>query len=124
VYFCQHLTPELVFRDEWRTHDNAAYALAALHLIDADRAAYARIGAPAPGFALAFHDRIGFDARFGALSSHVSVRAPRFAAITIRTPQWREIGARAQAAALPFDTDDSHTVVALPRFDTLLEFVA
>ncbi|MDR5836003.1 VOC family protein [Caballeronia sp. LZ034LL] len=123
VYFCQHLTPEFVFRDEWRTHENGAYALAALHLIDADRAAYARLGEPSARFSLAFHARAAFDARFGSSAAHVSPRAPRFAAITLRTPQWREIGARAKDAALPFETSDVHTVVALPRFDTLLEFV-
>jgi hypothetical protein len=123
VYFCQHLTPELVFRDEWRAHANGAYALASLYLIGADSAAYARLGEPARGFTLAFHERAAFDARFGALAAHVRRRSPRFAAITVRTPQWREIGERAAAANLPFETTEAHSVVALPRFDTLLEWV-
>jgi len=123
VYFCQHLTPELVFRDEWRTHANGAYALAALHLIGADRAAYARLGEPAHGFTFAFHERAAFNGRFGALAAHVAPRSPRFAAITIRTPQWREIGERAAAANLPFETGAARSIVALPRFDTLLEWV-
>jgi hypothetical protein len=28
VYFCQHFTPELVWRDEWRKHENGATAIA------------------------------------------------------------------------------------------------
>lgn len=28
VYFCQHMTPELVWRDEWRHHPNGAFAIA------------------------------------------------------------------------------------------------
>lgn len=123
VYFCQHLTPEFVFRDEWRAHANGAYALATLHLIDADLAAYARIGQSAPGFSLAFHSRAEFDAYFGALATHIEPRAPRFAAITIRTPKWRETGERAAAARLPCVVEDERSVVALPHFDTLLEFV-
>jgi hypothetical protein len=63
VYFCQHLTPELVFREEWRTHANGAYALARLHLIDASQAAYSRLGALAPGFELAFWTRASFSHR-------------------------------------------------------------
>ena len=39
------------------------------------------------------------------------------------TPQWREIGERAAAAGLPAQTEQGRTLVALPRFDTLLEFI-
>jgi len=123
VYFCQHLTPELVFRDEWRAHPNGAYALERLHLIGAPADAYARLGALAPGFELAFHTRGEFDAHFAPLAEHVVERTPRYAAITVRTPQWREIGERATAAGVPTVTQPDRTLVALPRFDTLLEFV-
>jgi hypothetical protein len=123
VYFCQHLTPEQVFRRAWCVHANGAHALAALHLIDADSAAYARLGSCARGFALTFWQRAGFDAHFGALAPCVTDRAPRFAAITIRTPHWREMGARVAAAGLPSVCGDAHSVIVLPQFDTLLEFV-
>ncbi len=123
VYFCQHLTPELVFRDAWRTHANGAYALATLHLIDADREAYARLGELAPGFSTTFWTRPEFDARFGALAARIERRSPRFAAITVCSPQWREIGTRAIAAGLPVEIDAVRSVVGVPRLDTLLEFV-
>lgn len=123
VYFCQHLTPEFVFRDEWQTHANGAYALERLHLIDASETAYSRLGALAPGFELEFWTRDAFDGKFGSFAQHVVKRAPRYAAITIRTPQWREIGERANAAGLPCVTEEVRTLVALPRFDTLLEFL-
>jgi hypothetical protein len=125
VYFCQHLTPELVFRDEWQAHPNGAYALECLHLIGspADAEVYARLGALAPGFELAFWTREAFDAQFGPLTQHVVDRAPRYAAITIRTPQWRDIAARAHTAGLPSVAEQDRTLVAVPRFDTLLEFI-
>ncbi|WP_321937314.1 MULTISPECIES: VOC family protein [unclassified Paraburkholderia] len=123
VYFCQHLTPEFVFREAWRTHANGAYALAALHLVDAEREDYARLGEPGPGFELVFHSRARFDAHFGALAGHVTARAPRYGAVTIRTPKWREIGTYAQHAQLPYEVEATRSLVALPRFDTLLEFV-
>jgi len=123
VYFCQHLTPEFVFRDEWKAHPNGAYALDALHVVDADRDAHARLGEAAAGFRVAFWDRAGFDAYFGALASQLTRRSPRFAAITIRTPRWSEMAKRATGAGLPAVSEDDRTLVALPRFDTLLEFI-
>lgn len=123
VYFCQHLTPELVFRDEWQSHANGARALERLHLIGASADAYSRLGPLAPGFELVFWTREDFDSQFGPLAEHVVERGARYAAITIRTPQWREIGARAAVAGLPALTEQGRTLVALPRFDTLLEFI-
>jgi Glyoxalase-like domain len=38
VYFCQHLTPELVWRPEWQRHANGAVALARAVLVSADPA--------------------------------------------------------------------------------------
>jgi hypothetical protein len=36
VYFCQHLTPELVWRPEWRDHPNGALSVARLVIAAAD----------------------------------------------------------------------------------------
>lgn len=36
VYFCQHFTPKLVWRDEWRTHPNGASAIARAVILAAD----------------------------------------------------------------------------------------
>ena len=36
VYFCQHLTPELVWRPEWQRHANGAVALTRAVLVSAD----------------------------------------------------------------------------------------
>jgi hypothetical protein len=124
VYFCQHLTPELVFRDEWKRHPNGAYALAALHLVDVPAQPYARLGLLAPGFELIWWTRASFAERFGALAQRVTLVGPRYAAITVRTPQWQALGVRALAHALPVVTDKHRTVVALPGLDTLLEFIA
>lgn len=123
VYFCQHLTPQLVFRDEWKAHRNGAYALAALHVVDADRDAYARLGEASGGFRLAFWTRADFDAYFGAFASQVTHRSPRFAAITLRTPRWSDMTKLASAAGLPAAEENGRTLVALPGFDTVLEFI-
>jgi hypothetical protein len=41
VYFCQHFTPELVWRDEWRSHPNGAtgFARAVILAVDPDKTA-------------------------------------------------------------------------------------
>jgi hypothetical protein len=36
VYFCEHLTPDLVWRPEWQTHPNGAFALARVVVATAD----------------------------------------------------------------------------------------
>ena len=36
VYFCQHFTPELVWRDEWRNHANGATAIARAVILATD----------------------------------------------------------------------------------------
>jgi len=141
VYFCQHLTPELVFRAQWQSHPNQAYGLAALHLIvddvAANKAAYDRLGeidpAPLPSssrgaslgssFSLKHWTRAGFDAHFGAPAMHLAARQPRYGALTVRSPQWHAIGTRTQAMGLPTQITEQSTVIALPRFDTLLELI-
>ncbi len=133
VYFCQHLTPELVFRAQWQSHPNQAYGLAALHLIVDDaavsKAAYDRLGEIDPGsstgssFSLKYWTRAGFEAHFGAPAMHLTARQPRYGALTVRSPQWQAIGTRTQAMGLPTQIREQSTVIALPRFDTLLEFI-
>jgi hypothetical protein len=51
VYFCEHLTPELVWRPEWRAHPNGACAITRLVVATADP----------PRTALLFRDLFGGD---------------------------------------------------------------
>jgi len=34
LYYCQHLTPELVWRPEWQSHPNTSHAIAAILIVD------------------------------------------------------------------------------------------
>jgi hypothetical protein len=43
VYFCEHLTPELVWRPEWQTHPNGACAIARVVVATADPQRTARL---------------------------------------------------------------------------------
>jgi len=86
VYFCQHLTPELVFRSEWQSHPNGAAGLSALHLIDVAPEPYVQLGEIEAGFELVYWTRADFDARFGTTAQYIAAHGPRYAAITVRTP--------------------------------------
>jgi hypothetical protein len=123
VYFCQHLTPELVFRREWQSHPNGAAGLSALHLIDVAPEPYVQLGEIEPGFKLVYWTRADFHARFGVAAEYIATRGPRYAAITVRTPAWRSVGEGADAAGFPVSVESQRALVALPRFDTLLEFM-
>ena len=122
VYFCQHLTPEFVFRDEWQRHPNGATSLSALHLIDVAPEPYLQLGEIEARFKLVYWTRNTFNGHFGTMASHVTARGPRYGAITVRTPAWRSMKQKANAAGLPARVDADRVLVALPRFDTLLEF--
>jgi hypothetical protein len=49
VYYCRHLTPELVWRAPWLTHDNGVQRIVSLHVVGHDtallRKQYAALGA-------------------------------------------------------------------------------
>jgi hypothetical protein len=122
VYFCQHLTPELVFRSEWQSHSNGAEGLSALHLIDVAPEPYVQLGEIEAGFGLVYWTRADFYAHFGTVAQYVAVHGPRYAAISVRTPAWRSVGESADAAGFPTDIEVQRALVALPRFETLLEF--
>lgn len=123
VYFCQHLTPGLVFRREWQRHPNGATSLSALHLVDVAPEPYVQLGEIERGFELVYWTRADFDTRFGTTAQCITVRGPRYGAITVRTPDWRASGERAAAAGFPAAIELKRALVALPRFDTLLEFI-
>jgi hypothetical protein len=93
---------------------------------DPDRAGadYARLGQLGIGFALEFTDLAGLAERFGALVAHVPARGEFFAAIRLRGGDISTIAARARALGLPLHEEASRVVLALPQFQSLLEFSA
>ena len=60
VYFCEHLTPELVWRPEWQTHPNGARAIARIVVATPDPAQTAQLfqGLFGPDAAVARNGRI------------------------------------------------------------------
>jgi len=128
VYFCQHHTPELIWRREWMTHPNGATGIAELTVASADpratREHYARLGDIAGDFALTVADAAALTDRFGELARFGAERSERFAAVTVRTRTPQIAAERAAALDLPHAAGPGRAVVALPALDALIEFVA
>ncbi|CAB3773731.1 hypothetical protein LMG29542_07413 [Paraburkholderia humisilvae] len=153
VYFCEHLTPQWVFRDAWTKHPNGATRLAELVVVSADPHAEAQRyvstageGRVVPaasgagvrlsfqGFELRFVDDAGYRARYGPLARHAADRASYFGALVIETADLPALGARlasmARSDPAAVKVDDTTTyrhapaiAVLLAPFNTLIEFI-
>lgn len=126
IYACRHHTPELVWRPGWLAHANGVQGIAGLVVVSGQpeqaRRGYARLGAWGGDFALDFTDPAGWAARYGALAAHAPARQDFFGAIRLRDGDTDAIATRARALALPVQARAGRLVVALPAFQTLLEF--
>jgi hypothetical protein len=132
VYFCRHLTPELVWRPEWMQHANGVTGIASLYVIGEHSSTsvqrYRRLAnaCPSPGtprFALQLLSRPAFDERFGGLTQFASQREDCFGAIGLHCLSTQAIEARARQTGLPYIASERRVVVALPELKTLLEFL-
>ena len=145
VYYCQHLTPELVWRREWQQHANGVQGLAGLTLVSAqpqaDVQAYAQaafgpahldergFSIPSPGFAVDIVDPDSYAQRYGALSCDALGRDSFFGAITLRAGNPQALRQHVAALGQQVRSQDwqrggqSGLAVALPGLNTLLDFV-
>jgi hypothetical protein len=153
VYFCEHLTPQWVFRDEWTKHPNGATRLAELVVVTADPHAEAQryalvagesrvvsagdgagVGLRLQRFNLRFIDETGYRARYGPLACHAADRASYFGAIVVETADLPGVRARVQqmvrSDAVAVKVDDTTSfqrtpavAVLLAPFNTLIEFI-
>ncbi|MED5366160.1 MAG: VOC family protein, partial [Pseudomonadota bacterium] len=127
VYFCEHATPELVWRPEWQAHANGAQTIAEMVLVAADPAAvsarYAAISGGNPLITVLSPAALGD--RYGVLARPLDGGAARLAALVVATDDLA--AARTMAAAAPGVTlatlDDHRFAVRVDDFDTVIEFV-
>jgi len=138
VYFCQHLTPELVWRDPWRAHPNGAVAVNRMIVAAADFRQVAALyrglfGAAClqpidGGLRLALGhadlDIVTHEAlarQFGDAAPAAEGRATFMAALAIRTRDLRE--ARAALGSLARSDDGRLVISAADAWGLALEFV-
>ena len=141
VYFCEHGTPELVWRPEWQRHANGARAIPEFVVVAEDQAGQAEAFSRLLRSEIAGDERtahVAYDGgrvsvltpmayaeRFGALASPLRGRAAVFGALVLRTGGLDAVrGLLAELPELP-RLDEAHRVaVREPGFDAVLEFVA
>ncbi|MDP6705760.1 MAG: VOC family protein [Alphaproteobacteria bacterium] len=138
VYFCEHGTPELVWRREWQTHANGAVAMpefvVASTAVEREAEDFARLlhsqvdGASVAidGSRLSLLSPDAYGERYGDLASPMGERESIFGAIVIRTGSLdaiREVIADL-ATPVPVIDEASRVVVREPSFDSVLEFIA
>jgi len=142
VYFCEHGTPELVWRPEWQSHRNQATAMSdfvvasttpeaeATRFSQLTHGQLSSVGDGHFEIALAKSritvlsvDRYG--ERFGALASAMADRPSIFGALTFTTTSLAGVRAIAEAlpASMPSTIEDNRVVIRVSDFDSVLEFV-
>jgi len=141
LYFCEHLTPELIWRDEWLTHPGRITGLAELVIVTPDAGAAARqlggllemepqdagketaqLGFES-GFRLSFLAPDAYLARFGRSARMRQDRETYFGALGLRCKSTAEIEKRAKSLDCVSVAKDAGTLaVSLGELDTLVLF--
>ncbi len=137
VYFCEHGTPELVWRPEWQHHANDIRAMAEFVVASAEPAAEAERFARLLGSEVAGDERIAdvafvdgrirvmspeaYGERYGVLASAMGERGSIFGAIRFRVGNLDAV--RQAAAGRQGVSDDGERVVSREAsFDSVLDF--
>ncbi len=140
VYFCEHRTPELVWRPEWENHKNGALGIheiiivAESHRRSADDfAAMLRsntvgsgdcVGVRLDGAQITFLSPDAYQERYGSLASAMLARPAIFGALVIYTANLSTIRDIARKSGLPISDNAASLVIREPSFNTVIEFVA
>ena len=142
VYFCEHGTPELVWRPEWQTHANGAATLTEMVIVstqpDVEAARYASLvqaeasrrsdgpyHIPLSGAQLSVLSPDQYAARYRELASPMNGRASIFGAVAMASANLAALTDRLQSMPEPPPAHIAPDRVALrlPAFDAVLEFV-
>ena len=140
VYFCEHGTPDLVWRPEWQKHGNGAretreFVVASEEFEREANAMAQLVGGPVEGrgenlsvaivgAAISFLSPSAYRTRYGALASDLSGRASIFGAIVIGVDNLSNVREMASAMDLSVNAESDRVVIRQPEFDCVLEFVA
>ncbi|MCR9212539.1 MAG: VOC family protein [Proteobacteria bacterium] len=141
VYFCEHHTPDVVWREEWQQHDNGAKAITefviATEQPDVESETLGRIlntdalpegnGASIPLQAakisvMAVGD---YQERYGSLACPMGDRQSIFGALQIQTDDLNKIRRILNAMKIqaPFDDQGDRLLVRESNFNSLFEFI-
>ena len=141
VYFCEHGTPELVWRKEWSAHANGATAIREFVVVaarpEADAARYADVAGATdiagdaaeqvielPGARLSVLSPARYGERFGAMAQVLGGRPSIFGALTLATNDLEAATNAVERSGLPWRAEGGRVVVGIADFDALIEFTA
>ena len=147
LYYCQHFTPELVWRKEWQAHPNGVNKLAGLLIVCESPQQEAKQYVAAAGgladlgangeyrvcgaqYTLVFVTAVQYAECFGGMTCVGGKRPSFFGAIAFQTSSLtplRQALKRMQKNGLHTITwreQPGRIAVQIPRFNTLLEFLA
>ena len=126
VYFCQHHTPEWVWRAPWLVHANGVKGIEALTVVaqntEQEARAWQQLGAPDPAFQLQLLTPSSWHLFSDGLASVDGSRPSQFAAIRFRGGNAPMLVRAARAAGLPLHHQPGRLLIAIPAIHTLLEF--
>jgi hypothetical protein len=142
VYFCQHDTPELVWRKEWQDHRNGVHALAGMTIAVPDPAQqaqrYRELGAEVAQQASARADEVmlafghfvlrlttpgAYAAHYGRLACDAGGREAFMGALALRTDALDKVRASLEAGAIDHQSTPSGiTLPAASWFNAVIEF--
>lgn len=128
VYFCQHHTPEWVWRPGWPGHANGVTGICALSVVTKDPQAekrhYQRLGKIKGDFELRFITRSDALASYTNLLHLPAERENFFSVIHLRGGDPDLLTRAAARLSLPFTRSPGCVRIALPVAATLLEFLS
>ena len=145
VYFCEHRTPELVWRPEWQDHPNGVVSVASITLVAESARQRADVLAALVGsdleplgsdgfaihgseFSIEVITPSRYAQQFGPVASPPNNRESFFGALRLRTSDLKAVQQIVDQLGLasPARTSEQPASIALrqPDFDTVLEFVA
>lgn len=142
LYFCEHLTRRLVWRDEWRRHANGVVGVVRATIVSTNPATLAGLFAqmfgaesvqPIPGGARLVVGLSSFDIvdlaecvrRYGAAAPDAEGRDDFMACLTFRTSSFDQTVAALTEGGVAFVREAGRIVVpAAGAFNAMLEFIA
>ncbi len=139
VYFCQHHTPDLVWRPEWQRHDNGALTISEFVIASQNHAAEAEtmaklLGAEVTGSgdhltvalegtAISLLSPAAYGERYGALASSLDGRGSIFGAMVLSCGDLSGVKQMlAKTGDVPHADHGDRVIVRQNSFDSVLEF--
>ena len=141
VYYCEHNTPELVWRPEWQSHANGALAMPEFVVASTDHRGEAEkfasllhseitgtqgsLAVPISSARITVMTPDAYGTRYGDLASDMAGRSSIFGALVVKTDSLNKIRdiVAAMDKPVPIIDDGSRVIVRQPDFDTVLEFI-